>query len=72
MDFLKKYVLREIKGIYILVDIKENELIEVDKDTFLLIKMLKAGMHNPTSIGNKMGKCTADIEYMIDEIIKTL
>lgn len=72
MDCLKKYVLREIRGIYILVNIKENELIEVDKDTFILINMIKSGMKDAAYIGNKIGKKTDEVEEMMSEIRRIL
>lgn len=71
-NILEKYVLRKIKGIYILVNIKENELIEVDKDTFEIIKILKTGVRDIDYISEKVGKDINKIKMMIEELLTEL
>ena len=68
------YVARKINDLFILVNIKENTLYEVDEEAYLIFEFLKNLEENLnySNLSTVIGKDINELELLVNELVKNL
>jgi len=68
------YVARKINDLFILVNIKENTLYEVDEEAYLIFEFLKNSEENLnySNLSTVIGKDINELELLVNELVKNL